>query len=58
MTLYGLTCGYWSSNPDDVDKHVAQHVSAGKDKDLFDLCECHNAPVDGIVLRDCGEGVA
>lgn len=56
MTLYGLTCGFWSANAEAIDSHVLRHVHEGKDSDLYDLA-CDRAPVGGVVLHDCGDGV-
>lgn len=55
MSLYGLTCGFWSDKPDDVDTHTLQHHVAGKAENLYDLFD-DQAP-EAVILRDCSEGV-
>jgi hypothetical protein len=48
MALYGLTCGYWTDDPEDLDNHVLSHADDGKDiYDLFD-------PPPDVELRKCG----
>ena len=34
---YGLTCGYWTNDPDDLDRHVMSHT--GDDFPVFDLTD-------------------
>ena len=53
--LYGLTCGYWTSDPEDLDAHVIEHARAGKASELYDLME-EQAP-DMPAMRVCGEGI-
>jgi hypothetical protein len=49
MALYGLTCGYWTDDPDDLDNHVLSH---GEDaRDIYDLFE-YQAPAD-VELHKC-----
>lgn len=47
MKLYGLSCGFWSANPESVDLHVLEHVSRGDADGLYDLCDCHYSPPAG-----------
>lgn len=56
MTLYGLTCGYWTDDPADLDDHVIKHVDEGSGDKIFDLFE-DQAPADPI-LRDCRDGLS
>lgn len=55
MTLYGLTCGYWTDDPEDLDEHVIRHHNAGTDDQLYDLFE-DQAP-DNPILQDCSDGI-
>jgi hypothetical protein len=55
VTLYGLTCGYWTDDPEDLDDHVIQHHNAGSGDQLFDLFD-DQAPTDPV-LRNCSDGI-
>lgn len=53
MALYGLTCGYWTDDPEDLDRHLLEdHINAD---DVYDLFE-DQAPKD-VVLRQCEQKV-
>lgn len=56
MALYGLTCGYWTDDPEDLDDHVIRHHDAGNDDQLFDLFEDRDIP--NVIPRDCGDGIS
>lgn len=48
---YGLTCGYWSNRPGDVDNHVLHEHHPGRGgEDVYDLMEDQ---YEGQPLRKC-----
>jgi len=54
MTLYGLTCGFWTDDPEVLDAHVMMHAAKGTDE-LYDLFEDQAPP--NVALHQCDSGV-
>jgi hypothetical protein len=54
MTLYGLTCGYWTHDPDNLDEHVIAHHRAGQDDQLYDLFDDQ---YDGRAMYQCEDRI-
>lgn len=54
MTLYGLTCGFWTENPELLDAHVILHALVNTDE-LYDLFEDQAPP--NVVLHQCNSGI-
>ena len=52
---YGLTCGYWSNQPGDVDNHIlAEHRPRAGEEDVYDLSDTQ---YEGQPLHKCQQPI-
>jgi hypothetical protein len=58
MTLYGMTCGYWTDDNEDRDRHYQAHRAAHDylDAPIF-LDEANLGGVEPPVLRGCARNI-
>ena len=54
VVRYGLSCGYWTNRPTQVDKHVWAHLNVNPDDEIFDVFDEH---YKGEKLHRCSEGL-